>query len=104
MAEYAGAAVFMFGNKLKDGDVVLSDGVAQEFEVCREKGLAVIPVGATGSMAAELWKPVMADFATYFPDRTDQFRELMQKLGEADAEPQALIETIVHILELWAQR
>ena len=103
MAEYAGAAVFMFGNKLKDGEVVLSDGVAQEFEVCRAKGLAVIPVGATGSMAGELWKQVMGDFATYFPQRTDQFQPLMQKLGDVDAEPAVLIDTIVQILELWAQ-
>ncbi|MBK8210074.1 MAG: SIR2 family protein [Rhodospirillales bacterium] len=103
MANYAGAAVFLFGNKLKDGQVVKSDGVAQEFDVCKEKGLAVIPVGATGSMAAELYKTVMDDFATYFPKRTEQFKPLMQTLGDSETDAQVLIDTIIRVLELWAQ-
>lgn len=103
MANYAGAAVFLFGNKLKDGQVVKSDGVAQEFAVCKDKGLALIPVGATGSMAGDLYKTVMDDFATYFPKRTEQFAPLMQTLGDADAEPEVLIDTIVRVLEMWPQ-
>lgn len=103
MANYAGAAVFLFGNKLKDGQVVKSDGVAQEFAVCKDKGLAVIPVGATGSMAAELYKTVMDDFSTYFPKRTEQFMPLMQTLGDSEADTHVLIDTVVRVLELWAQ-
>lgn len=103
MANYAGAAIFLFGNKLKDGSVVKSDGVAQEFEVCREKKLALIPVGATGSIAGDLYKTVMDDFATFFPNRTSDFKPLMDVLGNRDAEPEVLIDAIVHILELWAQ-
>lgn len=103
MANYAGAAVFLFGNKLLNGTVVKSDGVKQEFAVCREKGLAVIPVGATGSMAGELYDRVMNDFATYFPKRTQEFLPLMQALGNVEAEPQELTDTIVKVLELWKQ-
>lgn len=103
MANYAGAAVFLFGNKLKDGQVVKSDGVAQEFDVCKQKKLAVIPVGATGSMAADLYRIVMDDFATYFPKRTEEFKPLMDILGDAEAEPQVLIDTITHVLALWGR-
>lgn len=103
MADYAGAAIFLFGNKLKDGQVVRSDGVEQEFAVCKEKGLALIPVGATGWVAHDLWKQVMENIDELYPQRTAEFKPLLQTLGQADVEPEALIAVIVRILELWAQ-
>lgn len=103
MADYAGAAIFLFGNKLKDGQMVRSDGVEQEFAVCKEKGLALIPVGATGWVAQELWKQVMENIDTFYPRRTAEFKPLLQTLGQADVEPEALIAVIVRILELWGQ-
>jgi hypothetical protein len=103
LTDYAGAAVFLFGNKLQDGRVVLSDGVAQEFEIARQKGLALIPIGSTGFMAQELWEKVMADSATYFPNSTEEIRKALVTLGDSDAEPPALIEAVVRILELWAR-
>jgi Sir2- and TIR-associating SLOG family/SIR2-like domain len=103
MASYAGAAVFLFGNKLRDGKVVLSDGVAQEFEISKEKGLALIPVGATGYMAGELWNKVMADLAGYYPTRTEEFKPMLETLGDANAEPAVLIDAVIRILDLWSQ-
>jgi Sir2- and TIR-associating SLOG family/SIR2-like domain len=103
MASYAGAAIFLFGNKLRDGNVVLSDGMLQEFEIAKEKGLALIPVGATGYMAGELWNKVMADLAAYYPNRTADFQPLLASLGNADAEPSLLIEAVIRIIELWSQ-
>lgn len=103
LADYAGAGIFLFGNKLRDGEVVLSDGVAQEFEIARERGLALIPVGATGFMAKQLWDKVMADPAAYYPKETGKFKELLDILGNSKAEPEALINAIVAILALWAK-
>jgi hypothetical protein len=103
MADYAGAAVFLFGNKLKEGEVVPSDGVEQEFEIAHAKGLAVIPVGATGFVAGKLWKQVTDDFATYYPKRTEEFRALFRTLGDAEATPDTLISAIAGVLELWSQ-
>jgi hypothetical protein len=103
MASYAGAAVFLFGNKLRDGNVILSDGMAQEFDISKEKGLALIPVGATGYMAGELWKQVMTDLPAFYPQRTADFRPLLETLGRVDAGPDVLIKAITQILDLWAQ-
>lgn len=103
LADYAGAAIFLFGNKLRDGRVVLSDGVTQEFEIAREKGLALIPVGATGSIAKELWDKVMADLAAYYPRDTARYKELLDILGDPKAEPQALIDAVVAMLALWGK-
>jgi Sir2- and TIR-associating SLOG family/SIR2-like domain len=103
LTDYAGAAVFLFGNKVQDGGTVLSDGVRQEFEIARQKGLALIPVGATGFVAEELWQRMMADLAAYYPDDTESFRTALLALGDKNAEPPVLIEAVVTILELWAR-
>ena len=50
----SGIAVFFFGNKIVDGETVLADGVLKEFQVASDQGAALLPVGATGWMAAEL--------------------------------------------------
>ena len=103
LTDYAGAAIFLFGNKLQDGQVVLSDGVAQEFEIAKEKGLALIPVGATGFMAKQLWDKVMANSTAYYPKDTAKFKPMLDILGDAKAEPDALIDAIVGTLDLWAK-
>lgn len=103
MASYAGAAVFLFGNKLRDGNVVLSDGMLQEFEIAKEKGLALIPVGATGYMAGELWKQVMSDLPAFYPQRTADFGALLEILGRVDTEPDVLIKAVTQVLDLWSQ-
>jgi Sir2- and TIR-associating SLOG family/SIR2-like domain len=103
MTDYAGAAVFLFGNKLKDGQMVLSDGMAQEFDVARQKQIALVPVGATGFMANQLWETVMADFPAYYPERTAEFKAQFDILGQANAEPKALIDAVVRVLQLWAR-
>jgi hypothetical protein len=63
----------------------------------------VIPVGATGFMAKELWDKVMGDVGAYYPKRTDEFRPLLETLGKPDAEPEALIKAVTATLDLWAR-
>lgn len=57
-----GVAIFMFGNK-KDsaGKRILANGCRQEFEIAKQKGCMIIPIGSTGDMAAEIYKEVKAD-------------------------------------------
>ena len=49
MIAHAGVAVFVFGNKLEAGQVVPANGVRREFEIARDRGLLLIPIGATGA-------------------------------------------------------
>ena len=48
-----GIVVFIFGNK-KDAEEkkAIADGCLQEFEIAKEKGCVIIPVGSTGDAAA----------------------------------------------------
>jgi hypothetical protein len=77
----AGIAVFLFGNKANDaGDVVLADGVQEEFELSVEKKLAIVPVGCTGSVAEQLHTKVAKRLSRYLPKRG--YKELLADLGE----------------------
>jgi virulence-associated protein VapD len=47
-------AIFMFGNKVKEDEVVIADGVIKEFLIAEELGKYVIPIGSTGYAAKEI--------------------------------------------------
>jgi hypothetical protein len=44
------------GNKLDGGAVVNAAGVRAEFDIAKQKGLYVVPIGSSGFMAQELWQ------------------------------------------------
>ena len=56
MISYAGISIFLFGNKLQDGNVVLSNGMQEEFDISKRNGNVLIPVVGTGYMAKQLWE------------------------------------------------
>jgi hypothetical protein len=95
MIAEAGVAVFLFGNKVgADGLIVPADGVREEFEMAREAGLAVVPVGATGHIAAEVQAVVLSDFGSYYPQQAELQGQL-EALGAATD-----VTTIVERLEV----
>lgn len=95
MLEYAGIAVFVFGNKEdSSGNTILSNGMRQEFELAVESGLIPIPVGATGFMAEELWNEVSAHLQKYIPDANREFEQDFARLGDKTLSPQDLLQLI----------
>lgn len=83
MVAHAGVALFIFGNRRHaDGSLQHSAGVDEEFRLAAEAGLALVPVGATGYMAAELHRRVLDDFDRYYSGRPE-LREEYEALGRA---------------------
>lgn len=56
MISYAGISIFMFGNKLENGTILLSNGMEEEFDISKKNGNILIPVASTGYMAKHLWE------------------------------------------------
>jgi hypothetical protein len=85
MLNFAGMAVFMFGNKLEPASatVVKSDGVIAEFDIAFGKGIKLLPLGFTEFAARDLYDRVAADFATYYPKSSKTFQEQFALLGDA---------------------
>jgi Sir2- and TIR-associating SLOG family len=96
----AGIAVFIMGNKNVDGKIVNTDGMRLEFQAAKNKDLYVVPVGASGSMALELWKEVMGQINTYFPHNEAAVRPLLQAVGDTSGDPEAIIAPLLELIEL----
>lgn len=99
MISLAGIAIFMFGNKLDGGNVILANGVRREFEIAVENGLKVVPVGATGYMAEKLWKEVSADLDKYYPGHSKEFEENFTEIGSPALELETLMDSVVRLLD-----
>lgn len=94
MLSNAGIAVFLFGNKRdSSGKLVLADGMKEEFKIAVKKGLFVVPIGCTGSMAKELHRLVLREFKSYYP-KTYRCNGLMEGLGQKGSADKVLARII----------
>lgn len=83
----SGIAIFMFGNK------VIADGCLQEFEISKEKGYAVIPIGSTGDATQKIFEEVKKEKEKY-SYLTDFFDNL-----EYEHDVDKIVKTVISIIE-----
>ncbi len=100
MIVHAGIAVFLFGNKLDGDQVRLSNGMREEFEIAKEEGLFLLPIGATGSMAKELWDEVSGSFDEYNGTHKEEIKEKIELLGTVGMDLDSIHEHTMAILNL----
>jgi hypothetical protein len=96
MLSYSGIAIFLFGNKLVDYKLELADGVRKEFNIAIDRSALVLPIGATGYVAKELWQKVFDNYETYYPGKLNF--ELFKQLGQENTGPEEIIELIIRFL------
>lgn len=96
----AGICLFVLGNKRVEGKIVLADGVRREFEIACEHGLSVIPVGASGYMAQELWSQVAGSFDEFYPNASAELSERFMRLGDTVDDPANLISIVLEVIAL----
>lgn len=95
----AGVCVVLAGNKRDEsGGIVRASGVSQEVALTRAQGKYVIPIGATGHVARELWDAAVADSSAWFGDRDVSAR--LRVLGDESAEPAKIVEAVLSIIEI----
>ncbi len=96
MIAHAGIAIFIFGNKLKDGTLINAPGLKKEFEIAKSKNLLLIPVGATGFAAKELWDEVINHYDNYYADKSKL--EILKQLGDSSKSNKELIDLIIKFM------
>ena len=64
MISEAGICIFIFGNKIVEGEVVSASGMMEEFQIAKERGKIIIPIGSTGFAAKEIFDE-MKDSGNY---------------------------------------
>lgn len=94
----AGVCIVLAGNKRdSSGAIVMADGVRQEIEIARAQGKAVIPIGATGHVAMELWESYRKNLKSYFGDL--DVSKSFEVLGGPAAEIADLVKAVIDILK-----
>lgn len=90
MIDYAGIAIFIFGNKIENEKIVLSSGMREELEIAKANNLLLVPIGATGYISEDFWNKLK-----------DEYGEdcLYMNLNDKDKEPDDLIDSILEFLE-----
>jgi hypothetical protein len=96
----AGLAIFIMGNKSVGGSTVDADGVRNEFDLAKQHGLQLIPIGASGFVAQQLWREVLADFDKHFPSAPRKAKSLLERLGRPTTKPDELLEPITQLVNL----
>jgi hypothetical protein len=99
MLSYAGIAIFIYGNKLENDEITLSNGVEEEFDIAHEKSLFLLPIGATGYMAKTLWDKVKNNFDHYNPNCASEVKNIFLELGNDDLSFEQIIEKTIQILK-----
>lgn len=98
MISEAGIAIFFFGNKLSQGQVVDSDGLYKEFEISINQGVKVIPIGCTGFVSRQLWERVINSIEEYYPNNSELY-DLINSLGE-HMDDSLLIDKILKVISI----
>lgn len=94
MISKSGIAVFMFGNKIKDNEIVDSDGMLEEFDICLKNNVIPIPIGATGSISEKLWDQVHSSIEDLYPDNKTLHASIL-KLGDSSLDNEEIIKNII---------
>ncbi|MBF4487732.1 SIR2 family protein [Flavobacterium sp. CSZ] len=96
----SGIAIFIFGNKiLSDGNVVESDGMLEEFDICMKNNVVPIPVGITGNVSKKLWEKVISNLNSYYPENKD-LHEAIKTLGSDGITKDEIITNIIKAINI----
>lgn len=95
----SGICLFFMGNKLIDNKIELANGMDEEFEISKELGLKLIPIGCSGYKASEYYTEIINNLDKYYPSHSDELIENLKSLNEPVDKPEQLIEKILDVLK-----
>lgn len=99
MIEKAGIAIFVFGNKKEGENIINSNGMEEEFEICLNHNVIPIPIGATGYVSRAIWEKVTNNLPHYYPDN-DKLYNIINELGKDSLTKDELINNIIDAIDI----
>lgn len=99
MISYSGIAIFLFGNKLKNDEVVLSDGLIKEYEIAKANDLLLLPVGATEYATREIYSTLMKEGYFDSPEFPAKARKYIDQLGDVNADLSTIKNSVIDLLK-----
>ena len=104
MIDRARSSIYLLGNKDEGGTIVDASGMLEEFEIAKARGVYPIPVGASGFVAADLWREVRANLPSYYGGLAPAVERSLDTLNNSAASDDQLIDAIVKILKTIAPK
>lgn len=105
MIAYTGISIFLLGNKVdkQTKKIILSNGMDDEYNISKDFGNILIPIGATGYKAKEYWDKenarVLKNESPPYSDEDKQ--ELFQQIGNDQLSFEDLKDAIVKLVKLF---
>ena len=93
----AGVCIVLAGNKAAGEKTVPADGVREEVAIALAQGKPVIPIGATGHVAREVWERCQSN-PKEFMGSVDLAAQL-SVLGDTTAGVEAIVQATVDALK-----
>lgn len=101
MISHSGIAIFIYGNK-KDkatGKIVDADGMYEEFEIAKNQGKLIVPIGCTGYVAERIWNELSSQFETFYRNNSPELRIAFEELNKKDT-VENLISKVLKFIQL----
>ena len=101
MISRAGISIFLFGNKLDDkqNKITIAKGVISEYEIARQCGNYIIPVGCTGYVAQDIWNSIAEDLKAFYPNVDKQLKDSFELLN-IKSDSSKMVENIIDFITL----
>lgn len=97
MISYSGISIFLLGNKKESGTIVPSNGMRSEYEISKEQGNFLIPIGRTGYISKELWNELLEERQD---DHTfDIYRHDIESLGDDTKTLDEVVEIVIELIK-----
>lgn len=100
MISRSGVSIFLFGNKLGNGETVLANGMKSEYEIALEKHCLIVPVGCTGYVAQEIWIEVNENLSAFYTNVDDTLTSTFEKLN-CKSDNQDLVNNVISFINLF---
>jgi hypothetical protein len=99
MIARSGFAIFLCGNKLDEdtNEIVIANGVMEEWQIAKKTDKYPVPVGATGHAARQIWEEVNSSLDMFFPKGGVQ--KHFKTLGDARSSNEEIVEAIFAIVK-----
>jgi hypothetical protein len=87
-----GVAIFIFGNKVVDDKLVIANGMLEEFQIAKDAGKKIIPIGSTGGAAKQIFEEIK-EHIKEFP-----YLETSLEGLEKEVDPDQLVKLVISIV------
>jgi len=99
LARQSGVFIVLGGMKMVDGQQVMADGVLEEFEMAKEAGAFLLPVGSTGGAAKQISDQLLgSDISSTGADAQRPTDKEIAALSDISIKAETILSTIEGIL------